>query len=244
MTEERVVVEVDLGVESDNRLLGRDDERIDLHERAVVFHEQPVEVLDHGRKALDRCRRQIEPEGELPAVVALKPEQRIDKNLDDLLRSLGSYVLNVHAAGLAGHNDDFGRRSVGNDAEIKFLGNVQPLLHQQLAHQASLRAGLMGDEGHAEDLAGHRVHFRSRAGELDSSALAPPPGMDLGLDDHRPAVQAGRDLLGLVDAEGNPTFRHRDAVFLEQLLCLIFVDFHFSIPPPPERRLSSPNHRC
>jgi len=79
---------------------------------------------------------------------------------------------------------------------------------------------------HADDLAGQLFRILRRLGQLDPAALAPAPGMDLGLDHHRKLSQAFGNFLSLVTAEGNTPFGDGNIVFSEQLLCLKFVYFH------------------
>src|SRR5688500_19105259 len=51
----------------------------------------------------------------------------------------------------------------------------------------SLGAGLMRDQRHAEHLPGRLGRFVGILGELHTTALAAPAGVDLGLDDDPPA---------------------------------------------------------
>ena len=66
--------------------------------------------------------------------------------------------------------------------------------------------------------------------KLLEAALAAAAGMDLRLDD----PQRARELFGgrnrLVDVHRGIAGRHRDAVFREQFLGLIFVDVHGAGP--------------
>ena len=55
-------------------------------------------------------------------------------------------------------------------------------LHQNLVHHLAFGAGLVGDQGHAQDLVRHLLHLFGGGGALDAAALAAAAGMDLGLD--------------------------------------------------------------
>ena len=161
---------------------------------------------------------------------ALDSQQRIDEDLDDLFGGFLGHLLDVHAAGLAGHDADLGGGAVRDDAQIQFLFDVQALLDQDFLDFLSFRAGLMGDQVHADDLASQGLYFVDGLGELDTAALAAPPGVDLGLDHDRIAPQGLGDLASFVRRERHLALGHGDAVFAEQFLCLIFMDFHDLLP--------------
>ena len=74
-------------------------------------------------------------------------------------------------------------RAVDDHADVELLPDVGALLDQQPAHLLPVRTGLVGDELHAQDLAGQRAHFVDRLGDLDPAALAAAAGVDLRLDD-------------------------------------------------------------
>ena len=84
----------------------------------------------------------------------------------------------------------------------------------------------MRDQLRAEHAGGVIANLIQALGELDSACLAAAAGVDLGLDD--PQISA--EFLGCLDG-GVRCFscyalRHRDAVFGEQRLGLVFVKVH------------------
>ena len=64
------------------------------------------------------------------------------------------------------------------------------------------------------------------ARELDPARLAAPADLNLGLDDDREAELLG-GLDGLAHRRGMPSLRHRNGVFLEELLSLVFEEVHW-----------------
>ena len=83
----------------------------------------------------------------------------------------------------------------------------------------------MGDESHADDLAGGLLGLVGRMGKLYAAAFAAASGVDLRLDDDRAAEFFG-DLARLGGRLGDSAVRDGNAEFLEDFLRLIFMDFH------------------
>src|SRR6185312_14498044 len=88
--------------------------------------------------------------------------------------------------------------------------------------------GLVGDELHAEDLAGELAGLLGRFGELDAAPLAAPAGMDLGLDD-APAAHLLADLRCLVRAVRHLAARCGHPIPAQDLLGLIFMNLQDDI---------------
>jgi len=65
-----VVVEVHLGVERHEVIVLGDDERIDLDLRAILFHEEVVELGQQAREVLGRVAAQAERERHLARLIA------------------------------------------------------------------------------------------------------------------------------------------------------------------------------
>src|SRR5690606_33285333 len=76
---------------------------------------------------------------------------------------------------------------------------------------------------------GRRTQLVARAGVLDAAAVAAPPGGALRLDDEQPGA-FGREPLGrrhrLVDAARHDARLRGHAVRFEDVLALVFVEFH------------------
>jgi hypothetical protein len=89
----------------------------------------------------------------------------------------------------------------------------------------------VGDQIHPDDLPGKTLDLPTGLSQLDTTAFAPPAGMNLGLDHHRVAAQGLGDLSGLVAAKSHPPLRNGDTVFSKKFFGLVFVDFHSSSGP-------------
>jgi len=69
-------------------------------------------------------------------------------------------------------NNRLALHPVEYDAEVQFALDGQCLFHQKTVHDASLRAGLMGDQRHAQHFVGDSGGFLGVVGDVDSAALA------------------------------------------------------------------------
>jgi hypothetical protein len=116
------------------------------------------------------------------------------------------------------------------------LLDVGAFLDEQPAHLLALRAGLVRDQLHAQDLRGQLRELGGRARELDAATLAAAAGVDLRLDHPQRAAQPLCGFLGFADAEGRVAARHRHPVLAQQLLGLVFVDLHRGWPACPATR--------
>src|SRR5262249_36922851 len=128
---------------------------------------------------------------------------------------------------------------------VDLAGDVGGLLHQHLADALPLLAGLFGDQRVPEHHLGDLGALVARPDELDAApllaavlevALAAAAGVDLGLEDHRPAdVVEGPLRLG--GRGGHDAARDGRPSGREQLFRLVFVDLHRR-PPGGKTTLS------
>ena len=169
---------------------------------------------------------QAERERQLPRLERREADGRIDMLLEDPIRLLFRDLLDVHPALRADHQHRAAGRPVENHAEIELPGDLEPFLDEDPAHDASFRAGLMGDERHAQDLLRERLGLVRLLRDFDAAALAAPAGVNLGLDDDRPASETARDSCGLFGRVGDFTARDRYAILRQDLLRLILVNLH------------------
>jgi hypothetical protein len=80
-----------------------------------------------------------------------------------------SNFLDVHAAFGGGHHGDLLGGAVGQRGDVVFF-DVGAFLDQQVTHLLAFRAGLVGDQLHAEDLP---AYWRTSSSDL--ATLTPPP---------------------------------------------------------------------
>ena len=107
---------------------------------------------------------------------------------------------------------------------IAVLQKLYKTYDQQAAHLLAVGACLMGDELHAQDLAGDGLDLVDRAGQLDAAALAAAAGVDLGLDHSDAAAELLRRLDRLLHGEGGDAARHRHAELAQDVFGLVFMD--------------------
>ena len=143
--------------------------------------------------------------------------------------------------------------AVDGQAEVELAGDVVADGDQHLGDRLPLRAGLVGDEGLAQQAGGGLLGLGRGLDELnalghavgpgllaagdrqglvavdlgaDGDPLASAAGVDLGLDDDQAAAERVVGLGGLVGRRDHDPLRDGDPGLLKQFLRLIFVDFH------------------
>ncbi len=105
MAEQRVIVEGDLGVESEKLVVLGRNERIDLDERSVGINECLIQILKESDRSIDLRGFEAERKGELARLPCAEAHGRVDGFFEDGLGSLCGNFFNLHAAGLRGHED-------------------------------------------------------------------------------------------------------------------------------------------
>ena len=222
---EGVVVKIEFGVEGDDALIFGDDEGVDFGERGVGFDRCAGERLEEPGGGRGGGAGESDAEGEVAGLEGEQAAAGIERLFQDEFGGFGGDLLDVHAAGGGGHEDGEGVGAVEDDAGVEFFGDGEGLLDEDAADEAAFGAGLVGDEGHAEDAGGDGFGLGGGGGELDAAALAAAAGVDLGLDDDGGTDFFG-DGAGLSSGGGDAAARDGDAVAREDLLGLVFVDFH------------------
>src|ERR1019366_3650116 len=126
--------------------------------------------------------------------------------------------------------------AVEDEAQIELARHLQPLLDEHARDDAPVGAGLMGDERHADHVAGDPLGLVRRAGELDAAALAAATRVDLLLDDDNRAAKTAGNLASFGGGEGDFALGNRHAVARKNRFTLIFVDFHRGQKTPDASR--------
>ena len=116
--------------------------------------------------------------------------------------------------------------AVDHHADVELLLDVGTVFDQQAPHLLAVRAGLVRDELHAEDLARVLLHLVLGFRHLDTAALAAATRMDLRLHDPDRPAKGLRRRHRLVDGEAGYRLWSDDAVPSQDFLRLIFVDLH------------------
>jgi hypothetical protein len=124
MARQAVVIQVDFGVQGDQLSITGDHQRVDLDQTAVVFYKKSEKVGQQVGKLPVQCWRQAQAEGDLAAMKRLDCEQGIDLDPDDPFRGIGGNRLDIHTAGLTGHDQQGGAGAIGDDAQVEFPDQI------------------------------------------------------------------------------------------------------------------------
>ena len=171
VAEVRVPVERDLGVEAEDRAVGRLGERVDLDQRGVLGDERLPQlhrdvddlVGDLGRPAV---AEEAALRDDLPGGCLVDALGGVDGNLGHLLRGLVRDLLDLHTAGDAGDAQERAVGPVEQVGEVVLLGDVGRRGDHDLVDRVAL-------DVHAEDRGGVRLRLLGVVGELDPARLAP-----------------------------------------------------------------------
>ena len=226
MAVERVGVEVDLGVEADQRAVLRHHERVDFEQAHVLLGEGLVELADHLHALLDLVALELQRGSDAAADVGRIARGGIDLHGDDLLGRGVRHFLDVHAAFGGGDEGNARGFTVDHDREIEFAGNGRAFLDVEALHELAFGAGLVRDQRHAQHAGGFGLHVRHRLHDLDAAALATAAGVDLRLDDPDGAAQRFGGLHRLVHIEGRDAAASGDAEAAEHFLGLVLMNVH------------------
>src|SRR5581483_3784185 len=229
MTIQGVVVEVDLGVEREQAPVPGGDERVDLEQRRVGLFESAVERAHEFDGERDLLALEPEAEREIARLEGLKAEPRLDGFLQDGVGIARGNFFDLHAARGRGHEHGTAGGAVHHDAQVKLPFDGQRFFDEQAANVFAFGAGLVRDQPHAEHLRRDGAGFLRGPGDLDAAALAASASVDLRL--HHDAARAGTEQvlgggLGFLAGGGHVATRHGDSVARQQVLGLVFVDFH------------------
>ena len=144
----------------------------------------------------------------------------------NFFRRVVRHFFDVHAA--FGGNDkcDAAGLAVDQRRQIQFALNGRAIFNIKTLDQAARRAGLVGDQGHAQDILGFLLHVGDRLDHLDAAALAAAAGMNLGLHHPDRTAQLFGRLDRFFDRESGLAFGDRHAESGKHLFGLIFVNIH------------------
>ena len=135
------------------------------------------------------------------------------------------HLLDLHAALFGRHHHRHADAAVERDAEVELLIDVERFLDENLADFASLGAGLVRDQRHADHLLRQFRGFIGVLGEFHAAALAAAAGMDLRFHDDASAqlLRRGARVISVIRDDAA---RRRNAVAAQDFFGLILVDFH------------------
>ena len=108
----------------------------------------------------------------------------IDGDGQDLFRRLVRDFFDVHAAFGRDHERDARGLAIDQHRQIEFLGDRRAVLDIEAVDLLALGAGLVRDQGRAQDALGFLLDVLDRFDDLDAAGLAAAAGVDLRL--HHP----------------------------------------------------------
>jgi hypothetical protein len=226
VAEQRVAVEVELGVQRHDVALAVAVERIDLDQRGIRLHVAGVELLQDVDRLRGGVGRHADAVGDLLGLRVGQAVLGVGVDGDDLLGRGVGHFLDVHAAFARRDERDLLRRAVGHGRNVVFLVDVGTVLDVEATDLLAFGAGLVRLELHAQDLAGDALDVLDGLGDLDAAALAAAARVDLGLDDPDRAAELLGGLDRLLDRVGRNAARHGHAELGKNFLALVLVDLH------------------
>ncbi|MNZ67332.1 hypothetical protein D3C78_855770 [compost metagenome] len=139
-------------------------------------------------------------------------------------------LLDVHATLGGGHEHDAPGGTVDHRTQIQLLGDIGTGLDQNLADRLPIGVGLVGHQTLIEPLLGKGLGFFLATNQLDAARLATTAGMHLGLDHPGSAANLVARFGCFFGSIDRVSQRYRQPILGKQLLTLIFVKIHVSIP--------------
>ena len=230
MQEQRVVVEIGLGVEADQLFVLGDDQRIDLEQAHIGVDEGLVDVGEQRPQLLRQIGVELQRLRHAAHMMRADAGDRIDRNGHDLVRRVVRHFFDVHAAFGGDHDGDARGLAVDQHRQVEFLVDRRAFLDVEPVDLLAVRPGLVRDQRGAEQPRRFLLHVVDRFDDLDAAGLAAAAGMDLRLHHpDRPAELVG-GLHRFIDAECRIAARHRHAVVAQHRFGLVFVDVHELAP--------------
>ena len=120
VAEQRVVVEVHLGVERHYRTVLQDCEGIDLDQAGVGCHERVRERQDRPLGGAARLGLEVQRKRKFTGLIGTHADRGIDRYRPDLLGSGGRHLLDLDPAVGRGHDDEAPLFPVECHAEVSF----------------------------------------------------------------------------------------------------------------------------
>ena len=225
MPEQRVVIQVDLGIQRHQVAAAGDNQGVNLHQRTVVVGEYSAQVAHDACAGLGLSAFQAQLGRQAPGLKGHKAHDRVNDFVMDVLGSGGGNLFDVHATRRAGQKDRASSNPVDGDGEIQLSGYVGQCFDQDVVHRRPFRTGLRGDQTFGQQRVGDLAGFVRGVDNFDASAVAAAPGVYLRLQ-HGPPIEVRRGFPGFFAAGRQAALRDGNAVTGEDFLGLVFVDPH------------------
>jgi len=227
MTEQRVRIDPDLGIDAHQAAVFEHRQRVDLKERKVVFNKSLVSARHQLGELADLLASQTQRKRHIACLEGLQSYQRIDCDLEDFLGRVVRDFFDFHAALSRGHESHATAGTIDHGAEVKLARNRINIVHQQHAvNRLTERIGLVGHQILAKQVFGQRRRFIGTLDHLHAARLAATTGMDLGFEHGRGLTELDKGSCRLFRRSGQHTLVDRQTIVGQQFLGLIFVEVH------------------
>ncbi len=217
MTERGVVVAVELAVQRVQVAVVQDGQRVDFNQRQVLFVEDAVQVDHDAGELAGLLGSQAHLEADVTAVVALHALDEVHIQGVDLVRGLGSNLLDLHAAFRGGDEADGTGATIDQHRQVQLLDDLTGGGHQHQVDRQLDAGGLVGGHLGAEHLGRSGLDVFDGLAELDAAGLAAAACVDLRLDHPGALAQRLGDCNGFIRGSRDLAGRNRDAVLGKQL---------------------------
>ena len=236
VSEQRVAVEGNLGVEHPQMTVLHDDQRIDLQQAHILADEDIVQQREELHAILTRRTVEFEGIAQFRRISLGDPCCGIDADGVDFLRRFLGHRLDIHAALGGGDKGDQRGFAVDEDGEVELAVDIGAIFQIEPVDLLAFGAGLLGDQRVTQHLGDMGFHFISRMRQPDATlgirakfleaALAAPACMDLALHHVERAGQFTQRLVHITRRQDGHALGHGRSVIPQQRLGLIFVNIH------------------
>ena len=226
--DEAIVIDVDLGVYGQGFSLFGDDQGVDFCKGTVKAHEDFVQATHNSRELLN-CfggRQGVQTVCQASWQIGHPTHRGIHKLFEHQFRSPGCHFLDLHAARLAEDHDRSGFGPINHHGQVKLSLYFNTFLNEELVDRPPLRPGLGGDQGPLENAFGCLPEFIQGVNDFDAASFPPASCVNLSFDHPRGTVQGLHRFQGVFRRCHDFSPRHGDFKLPEQVLSLIFVQFH------------------
>ena len=228
MTEQRVGVEVELGVQRHQVALGVAVQGVDFHQRRVGVHVALVDLGEDVYGLVDGLAFQTNGSRHLARLRFGDAGQWVDHLGDDLLGGGVGHFFNVHAAFARSDQGHLLGGAVGHQRHIQLVLDVGAVFDVQAAYLLAFSASLVGDQLHAENLLGQGFYVVDGLGHLHAAALAAATSMDLRLHHPNWAAKLLCCLYSFLDGECRNATGYWHTELTQDFLALVFMNLHES----------------
>src|SRR5215218_7326398 len=182
MSEEAVVVEIELGIERQQLALACDDHWIDLGQRTVLVQEGAIQALHQANGLRQLLWHDMQGIRQASGFKGEQAEQWIDPFLEDFFGRTRRHLFDGHTTRFAGDHYSAILVAIHRHTHIQLTRDIQGFLNQHLTYETPLGAGLWCHQRHAENLRPDLCRLRGGGSELDATPQTAATSMNLRLD--------------------------------------------------------------